>query len=101
VIFSFAPRAVLYDDGVGRFEMTVRGVVGGFFGAFDPVYVERSFLAAELGEPAAASVLFVYRDAPFEAQALASSPTGRPETSPPGLGRRINNQPSPKSALQG
>jgi lipoprotein-releasing system permease protein len=76
VIFSLAPRLALDDAGVGRFDLTVRGVIGGFFGAFDPVYVDRRFLASELGEPGAASALFVYQDAPFEAEALARTLQG-------------------------
>jgi lipoprotein-releasing system permease protein len=71
VILSAAPRAVLDDGGIGRYELTVRGIVSGYFGAFDPVYVSRAFLGGELGAPGAVTQLFVYSDAPFEAASLA------------------------------
>jgi ABC-type lipoprotein release transport system permease subunit len=84
VILSQAPRLVLEDEGIGRYEMTVRGIVGGYFGAFDPVYIRRSFLASEVGDPGSASVLFVFGDAPFAAEGLAR----RLEAAVPGIAAR-------------
>jgi putative ABC transport system permease protein len=65
VILAAGPggRLVLDDQGVGRYELVVRGVVAGVFGAFDPVFVDRAFLAREAGTPGAASALFVYAPA--------------------------------------
>ncbi|MES1207272.1 MAG: FtsX-like permease family protein, partial [Pseudomonadota bacterium] len=71
VILAAARRLVLDDGGLGRYELIVRGIVGGNFGAFDPVFVSRRFLGGELGTPAAASVVFAYTDDHFAAGALA------------------------------
>ncbi len=98
VIFTVAPRAALDDQGIGRFDLTVRGVIGGFFGAFDPVYVDRTFLAGELGEPDAASVLFVYDDRPFGAEGLAKAV----EAAAPGTVARswVDDSPMLRASIQ-
>ena len=71
VILSSAPRLVLDDVGLGRYELAVRGIVGGNFGAFDPVFVSRRFLTSEVGAPGAASIVFAYTDDHFAAPELA------------------------------
>ncbi len=58
-IFS-PPEAALADEDLGRYTMTVRGVVAGSSGAYRFVYVDRGFLAAEAGEPRAASAIYVH-----------------------------------------
>lgn len=59
VIFGGAGMAI-DDDNVGRYTMTVRGVVGGSAGAYRFAYVDRSFLGAEAGEPKSASAILVH-----------------------------------------
>ncbi|HVY30808.1 MAG TPA: FtsX-like permease family protein [Polyangiaceae bacterium] len=50
----------LDDDDVGRFQMKVRGIVGGTFGAQEALFVDRQFLATEAGQPDTASMIYVY-----------------------------------------
>ncbi len=73
VIFS-APESAPADDDIGAFTMTVRGIAGGSSGAYRYAFVERRWLADALGEPRAASNLFVHLgdhdDAPAVAAAL-------------------------------
>ena len=58
MLLSAYPRLILDDDGYETYKLTVRGLVG--FGASDSAYVTRSFLAREVGDEAAASVLIVH-----------------------------------------
>ncbi|MBA3394571.1 MAG: ABC transporter permease [Deltaproteobacteria bacterium] len=57
-IFGAAGMAV-DDDNVGRYTMTVRALVGGTL-AYRAVFVSRTWLAAESGEPNAASAIHVH-----------------------------------------
>jgi ABC-type lipoprotein release transport system permease subunit len=57
-IFGAAGMAV-DDDNVGRYTMTVRALVGGTL-AYRAVFVSRAWLAAESGEPNAASAVNVH-----------------------------------------
>jgi lipoprotein-releasing system permease protein len=59
VIFGAAGTAI-DEDNLGRYKMTVRGVVGGSAGAYRFVFVDRAFLAREAGEPGAASAILVH-----------------------------------------
>jgi ABC-type lipoprotein release transport system permease subunit len=59
VIFSPAEAAIT-DENVGSYTMTVRGIAAGASGAYRFAYVDRSFLAAEAGEPGAASAVLVH-----------------------------------------
>jgi lipoprotein-releasing system permease protein len=61
VIFGPAEASVT-DDNLGRFTMTVRGIVGGSAGGYRNVYVDRSFLAEEAGTPKAASMIVLHLD---------------------------------------
>jgi lipoprotein-releasing system permease protein len=61
------------EEGLGRYAMTVRGLVGGAFGAFEAVFVDRRFLGEEAGAPGAASMVVVYTGAPLAARDLAST----------------------------
>lgn len=61
VIFSAADK-VLDEDNMGRYTLTVRGIVAGSAGAYRFAYLDRSFLAKESGLPAAVSTLFVHLD---------------------------------------
>jgi len=58
VMLSTYPRLVLDDGGYGVYTMTIRGLVG--FGASDSAFVALPFLAAELGDEAAASAVLVH-----------------------------------------
>jgi ABC-type lipoprotein release transport system permease subunit len=59
VIFGAAGLA-LDDDNVGRYTMKVRGIVAGAAGAYRFAFVDHAFLAAESGEPRAASAILVH-----------------------------------------
>jgi lipoprotein-releasing system permease protein len=76
VILAVGTATIDADD-VGRFRMTVRGEVGGTFGAQESVFVDRAFLAEEAGEPDVATMILVY----LHDHALA-----------PSLARRINQE---------
>jgi putative ABC transport system permease protein len=58
VLLSTRPRLVLDDEGIGKYTKEVRGLVGG--PATDHVVVSRRFLAGELGEPEAATLVTVH-----------------------------------------
>lgn len=68
-IFGAAGMAV-DDDNVGRYTMTVRALVGGTL-AYRAVFVSRAWLAAESGEPNAASAVNVHLHDHGRASALA------------------------------
>jgi len=70
VILAIGAASIDEDD-VGRFRMTVRGIVGGTFGAQESVFVDRAFLAAEAGEPDVATMILVYLNDHARASALA------------------------------
>jgi lipoprotein-releasing system permease protein len=76
VIFGTAGTAV-DDDNIGRYTMTVRGVVSGSAGAYRFVYVDRSFMAAESGEPGGASSVLVHLHDHFAAKRIAGEITAR------------------------
>jgi lipoprotein-releasing system permease protein len=59
------------DDEFGHFTMTVRGLVGGTFGAQESIFLDRAFLTKEAGEPNTASMILVYMDDHAAARALA------------------------------
>jgi ABC-type lipoprotein release transport system permease subunit len=59
LIFS-PPEAALVEDDLGRYTMTVRGIAAGSSGAYRFIYADRAFLAAEAGEPGAASAIYVH-----------------------------------------
>lgn len=59
LIFS-PPEAALVAEDLGTYTMTVRGIAAGSSGSYRFVYVDRTFLAAEAGEPGAASAIFVH-----------------------------------------
>ncbi len=79
VIFSAADK-VLDEDNMGRYTLTVRGIVAGSAGAYRFAYVDRAFLATESGAPAAVSTLFVHLDshesATFIAKTIATTIPG-------------------------
>ncbi len=66
------PEAALADDDLGRYTMTVRGIASGSYGAYRSVYLDRTFLAAEAGEPGAASAIFVHLGDHDDAAAIAA-----------------------------
>jgi ABC-type lipoprotein release transport system permease subunit len=70
LIFS-PPEAGIADEDLGRYTMTVRGIAAGSSGAYRSVYLDRTFLAAEAGEPGAASMIFVHLGDHGDAPALA------------------------------
>ena len=72
VIFSAADQ-ILDEDNMGRYTLTVRGIVAGSAGAYRFAYVDRSFLAQESGAPAAVSTLFVHLDDHEAATATAAA----------------------------
>jgi ABC-type lipoprotein release transport system permease subunit len=76
-LIARGPRLVLDDGGVGQYRMTVRGIVGGNFGSYEGAFVDRPFLASELGDELGASILFVYTDDHFAAPALAARLQGQ------------------------
>lgn len=59
VIFGAAGVAI-DEDNIGRYTMTVRGVVSGSAGAYRFAFVDRAFLGEEAGEPTAASGILVH-----------------------------------------
>ncbi len=72
VIFG-AAGAALDDDNVGRYTMTVRGIVAGAAGAYRFAYVDRSFIASELGDPKSASAILVHLHDHEVARSMAST----------------------------
>ena len=48
------------QGGYLREPCRIQGIVGGAFGAFESVFVDRAWLASSLGQPRAASRVFVY-----------------------------------------
>jgi len=69
----FGPaEAALGEDNVGRFTMTVRGIVAGTAGGYRYAFVDRGFLAAQAGFPAAASSVIVHLADHFAAAATAA-----------------------------
>jgi lipoprotein-releasing system permease protein len=70
------PEAALAEEDLGRYTMTVRGIVAGSSGAARFVYVDRGFLAAEAGEPRAASAIYVHL-AEHDAAAALAAQVGR------------------------
>ena len=60
------------EDSVARYTMTVRGIASGIFIAPSAVMVDRGFLADELGEPGAASLVLVHTREHFGARPLAA-----------------------------
>jgi ABC-type lipoprotein release transport system permease subunit len=63
--------ALIDEDNVGRFTMTVRGLVGGTFGAQESIFLDRAFLAKEAGEPNGASMILLYMEDHSVARSLA------------------------------
>jgi lipoprotein-releasing system permease protein len=63
---------LLGEDNVGRFALTVRGIASGASGGYRAVFVDRAFLAAQAGEPRAASVIAVHLADHFAAGAAAA-----------------------------
>jgi lipoprotein-releasing system permease protein len=59
LIFS-PPEGAIADADLGRYTMLVRGIAAGSSGAYRSIYLDRTFLAAEAGEPGAASILHVH-----------------------------------------
>lgn len=59
LIFS-PPEGAIADADLGRYTMTIRGIAAGSSGAYRSIYVDRTFLAAEAGEPGAASLIHVH-----------------------------------------
>jgi ABC-type lipoprotein release transport system permease subunit len=69
----FGPlAAALDDDNIGRFKLTVRGIVVGAAGGYRFIFVDRGFLAREAGDPKAASTIVVHLDDHEDAQAKAA-----------------------------
>jgi len=68
-----APEAAIDEDNVGRFTLTVRGIVSGSAGAYRFAFVDRGFLARESGEPKAASAILVHLDDHEAATATAAA----------------------------
>jgi ABC-type lipoprotein release transport system permease subunit len=62
VLLATRPRLVLDDNGVGNYSLRVVGLAG--FNSVDGVYVQRQFLAGELGEDGAASGFIVHTREP-------------------------------------
>ena len=58
VLLSTRPRLVLDDQGVGHYTVRVRGLAG--FNAVDQIFTNRPFLAGELGNEGAASLIVVH-----------------------------------------
>jgi len=59
VIFGAAGTAI-DEDNLGRYELTVRGIVAGSAGAYRFAFVDRAFIAGEAGTPGAASAIVVH-----------------------------------------
>src|SRR5262249_38704136 len=70
VLFATGP-SLFEDENVGRYAMSVRGLVGGTLGAQEIVFVDRSFLTQEAAMPEAASMILVYLDDHGAAKAVA------------------------------
>jgi ABC-type lipoprotein release transport system permease subunit len=60
VLLSTRPRLVLDDGGLGKYSVEVKGLIGG--SGIDHAVVSRSFLAHELGEEGAASLIIVHAE---------------------------------------
>ncbi len=73
VMLSTYPRLLLDDGGYGVYTMIIRGLVG--FSASNSAFVTRSFLAAELGDDDAASMLIVHARDHEAASAIAAIAT--------------------------
>lgn len=71
VIFG-GPGADLARENMGRYVMTVRGLVAGSAGAYRSVFVDRAFLADKAGAPRAASAVLVHLEDHFAASAVAA-----------------------------
>ena len=61
----------LVDEDLGRYTMTVRGLVGGTFGAQESLFLDRGFLAKEADAPAGASMILVHTVDHTVAEAVA------------------------------
>ncbi len=70
IVLATAPGP-LEEEAIGRYTLTVRGLVGGTFGAFESAFVNRSFLEIETGASDEASMILVYGSDPFAAASLA------------------------------
>ena len=71
MLLSAYPRLILDDGGSETYKLPVRGLVG--FAASDSAYVTRSFLAGELGDETAASVLIIHAVDHERAPAIAAA----------------------------
>jgi ABC-type lipoprotein release transport system permease subunit len=69
----FGPADPLLDeDHVGRLTLAIRGIASGAAGGYRAVFVDRALLAAQAGEPRAASMIAVHLDDHFAAEAVAA-----------------------------
>ncbi|HEV7555602.1 MAG TPA: FtsX-like permease family protein, partial [Kofleriaceae bacterium] len=77
----FGPIGGAIDsDNVGRFRMTIRGIVVGSAGGYRFVFVDRAFLGHEAGDPHAASTIIVHLDDHEAAREVAARiDAGAPE----------------------
>ncbi|MSP59219.1 MAG: ABC transporter permease [Myxococcales bacterium] len=66
-----AGPALLDEERYGRYTLTVRGLAGGAWGADESVFVDRTFLAREIGAPDEATLIVVYLGDHFAARPLA------------------------------
>ena len=71
-IFSPPEAAVLSDD-IGAYTLTVRGISAGSGGTYRVAIVDRQFLAEQLGEPRAASAIYVHLADHDDAPAIAAA----------------------------
>lgn len=62
---------LLEQGELGRYAMTVRGITGGTFGAYESAFVDYRLLGAEAGTPDAAAMVLVYAGDHFAAHRLA------------------------------
>ncbi len=74
ILLSVQPRLVLDDEGIGRYPIKVRGLVGG--AAMDQVFVARPFLTGELGEDAATVVVVYLPDGRIDEARRAAATIG-------------------------
>lgn len=79
VVFA-GPDRLPSDDDVGAYTMTIRGIAGGTAGAYRFGFVDRRWLASQLGEPGAVSNLYLHLrdhdDAAVVAAALPAAERG-------------------------
>ncbi len=61
------------DDDLGAYTMTVHGIAGGTSGAYRFAFVDRRWLATSLGEPRAASNLYVHLANHDDAELVAAT----------------------------